>query len=414
MPLDPSIILQGRNQVPDYGEVYGRALSLRSLRNQSKLQDAALAKTLRLRDLQKGAVKDGKFDPEAYAGALEAEGYADEALATRKGYGELAGQGAAKGKTEAETAKIKSDTEKQAHDLDVARITRGLQLLSAAKDPASYEQSLAQAMKEGLDVSHLPPTYNAEAVATITRQLMTAKERADAAVAQQNADTSRMGAVTGQGQLKVAQGNLQNAQDRLAFDKGTGKAPAGYRPSAADPTKLEFIPGGPADPVAAKRAAPTEDERKASGWLSQARFAYKNMLDAIQEDKNADNPGFIETYSPVEYFANASRSPSRQKFTQAASSFAEAALRAATGAGVTKEEAKQKAIELTPQLGDSDEVIKQKQDALLVYLDALESRAGRAATPDPHAPVQVSNPQEAMALPPGTVFITPDGRTKVR
>jgi hypothetical protein len=29
-------------------------------------------------------------------------------------------------------------------------------------------------------------------------------------------------------------------------------------------------------------------------------------------------------------------------------------------------------------------------------------------------PVQVRSPQEAMALPPGTVFITPDGRRKVR
>jgi len=29
-------------------------------------------------------------------------------------------------------------------------------------------------------------------------------------------------------------------------------------------------------------------------------------------------------------------------------------------------------------------------------------------------PVQISSPEEAMKLPPGTTFMTPDGRIKVR
>lgn len=79
-----------------------------------------------------------------------------------------------------------------------------------------------------------------------------------------------------------------------------------------------------------------------------------------------------------EDIANKIRNESRQRFLQASSSFAEATLRAATGAGVTMDEAKQKAKELTPQIGDSDEVIKQKIAAQEMYLEALKVRAGRA------------------------------------
>lgn len=40
--------------------------------------------------------------------------------------------------------------------------------------------------------------------------------------------------------------------------------------------------------------------------------------------------------------------------------------------------------------------------------------AAAAASATPAAPVRVSTPEEAAALPPGTLFITPDGRTKRR
>jgi hypothetical protein len=53
----------------------------------------------------------------------------------------------------------------------------------------------------------------------------------------------------------------------------------------------------------------------------------------------------------------------------------EALLRAATGAGVNKEEAAQKVIELTPQYFDKPEVIQQKLDAIPVYIESLKTRA---------------------------------------
>jgi hypothetical protein len=51
------------------------------------------------------------------------------------------------------------------------------------------------------------------------------------------------------------------------------------------------------------------------------------------------------------------------------------------------------------------------------YSDLLSGGATQQQPPQPTQPtgeVKVSSPQEAMALPPGTVFITPDGRRKVR
>ena len=127
---------------------------------------------------------------------------------------------------------------------------------------------------------------------------------------------------------------------------------------------------------------PTEDQAKAGGWLMQATTAYQNMLAALEKDPNAADPGLAAsavTAMGGATAANVVRSPTQQQYVQAASSFAEAVLRAATGAGVTKEEALQKARELTPQLGDSDAVKQQKVASMQMYLEALRLRAGPTA-----------------------------------
>jgi hypothetical protein len=157
------------------------------------------------------------------------------------------------------------------------------------------------------------------------------------------------------------------------------------------------IGGGAGGAAGAGKA--TEDERKAAGWLSQARFAYDNMMSAIGEDPGAASPSVMQEMVGAipkvgTALKNTITSEARQKFEQASSSFAEAALRAATGAGVTESEARQKIRELTPQIGDKPGQIAQKKEALQVYLQSLEARAGRAvgmarpagATPSPAQP----------------------------
>lgn len=160
----------------------------------------------------------------------------------------------------------------------------------------------------------------------------------------------------------------------------------------------------------------TEDERKAAGWLAQATNAYNNMLGAMysKEGKRtgAEKPGVIESALGTLPFigegsAALARSTDRQKFTQAASSLSEALLRAATGAGVNRDEAKQKLEELTPLFTDDEDTRKQKLEAIPMYLESLKSRAGRAAPSGYQIPQAPANPL-AITLPDGTVFTAPN------
>lgn len=170
-----------------------------------------------------------------------------------------------------------------------------------------------------------------------------------------------------------ANARAAQAAEEARQTRALGNAPAGFRfkPDGS----LEPIPGGP-KPAG---AAASEDERKAAAWLAQAQNAYSNMAGVLREDANADNPGIIETYSPIDELGNRSRSDTRQRYVQASESLGEALLRAATGAGINEHEARQKVNELTPKRGDSDAVKQQKLAAIPVYLQALTARAGRAA-----------------------------------
>jgi hypothetical protein len=78
-----------------------------------------------------------------------------------------------------------------------------------------------------------------------------------------------------------------------------------------------------------------------------------------------------------------------------------------------------------PMVGDFPIIQQDSQGSL----DKIAKRAGVAPTNAPsapgqagagvgaqnaQAPVRVTNPADALALPSGTTFVTPDGRIKVR
>lgn len=172
--------------------------------------------------------------------------------------------------------------------------------------------------------------------------------------------------------------SLQRAQAGQVVE-----TPSGYVRIGLDNASRPVI-GPDGKPLMGKRADQTltEDQGKATGWLVQAQTAYKNMQDALNTTPSANRPGFPDLYEKVPVLggmSNLMRGGDRQKFLQASSSFGEAVLRAATGAGVNKDEALQKARELTPQFGDSDEVVSQKMAAFPVYIESLKVRAGPGA-----------------------------------
>ena len=161
---------------------------------------------------------------------------------------------------------------------------------------------------------------------------------------------------------------------------------------------------------------PTEDERKAAGWLAQAENAWNNMSNIIRKNPQAIEQGLMERVVP-EGVANVVRSEDRQMFLQGARSLSEAVLRAATGAGVTYEEARQKVEELTPVYGDKPAVIKQKLDSIKVYLDSLKSRAGRALPKQDQGGQSKPQRQQVNILPPASQLpgkIATDNTTGIR
>ena len=161
---------------------------------------------------------------------------------------------------------------------------------------------------------------------------------------------------------------------------------------------------------------PTEDERKAAGWLAQAENAWNNMSNIIRKNPQAIKQGLMERVVP-EGVANVVRSEDRQMFLQGARSLSEAVLRAATGAGVNYEEARQKVEELTPVYGDKPAAIKQKLDSVKVYLDSLKSRAGRALPKQDQGGQSKPQRQQVNILPPASQLpgkIATDNTTGIR
>lgn len=174
---------------------------------------------------------------------------------------------------------------------------------------------------------------------------------------------------------------------------GMPRAPSGYEwvTNPDGSVQQKYIPGGPADPASKAQGPATEDERKAAGWYFQADKARRDMDSVLLRNPSASAQTFAERGAGLipavgDDIANFMRPEERQQFVQAASAFAEATLRAATGAGVTKDEAIQKVRELTPQLGDKPGQIKQKIKSQEMYLDSLRTRAGRAVAGGGAAP----------------------------
>lgn len=123
----------------------------------------------------------------------------------------------------------------------------------------------------------------------------------------------------------------------------------------------------------------TEDQAKAQGWLAQAEAAYTNMMKAKKDEPGSESPGAADVIAKIPLIggaaANASRSSARQRYIQGAGAFGEAALRAATGAGMNVYEAQQKIAQFTPGFMDSQETIKQKERDMEVFLKTLRPRA---------------------------------------
>lgn len=122
-----------------------------------------------------------------------------------------------------------------------------------------------------------------------------------------------------------------------------------------------------------------------------------------------------------------------QDYDQASKSYESAVLPIMSGAAVTPSEAQRLVRADLPQLGDTPITLAKKAKNRAMKINAAADLVGRprpfpevgtwtppggtttAARPSGGGgAVRVRTPEEAMRLKPGTVFITPDGRRKVR
>jgi hypothetical protein len=141
----------------------------------------------------------------------------------------------------------------------------------------------------------------------------------------------------------------------------------------------------------AKEANPfasiTEGERKAATLLQRLQFSQQQLKDVLQKTPEATKPEYLPTF--VEGFsetgANLIRSAPRQQIETAQMDLLDAALTLGTGASYTKEQLKGYRESYFPQIGDSSDVIKDKEARLTNIVEAAKIAAGRAAKLVPEA-----------------------------
>jgi hypothetical protein len=239
-----------------------------------------------------------------------------------------------------------------------------------------------------------------------------------------------------QDRWKTEQGAMEKWRADQINARSRGDVPAGYR--LKPDGNLEAIPGGPADPsgLAARKGAQSLRKEFRNLQTVKDYEAVWPLLDSVQRapDTPQGDLQVIYTVGKVLDPGSVVREGELQ-LTQNAAPWLQKALgevRAQMGQGgrLTPEmrkglvDALQERVSSYKTAYDRDfqqyteYASENSLDPKLVVGTPMETAAsgGGLGQPGatPAAPVRVNSPDEAMRLPPGTVFITPDGRRKVR
>lgn len=388
MAIDASIYSQ--LQAPKFESplnALAQVTQVRNAQNQNRLFDMKVAESERTL-AGENALND------AYRGATGADGTIDR----NKLYQSIASSG--QGAKLPGIQKGLADTDKSTFDAQKSQLDAagknaeivGQYMTAAKQNTALYPQILAQlrAMIPG-GGKDLPDQFDPSVVDAIITRAMSVKDQIAAKQKELDyqLDQQKFGETVRNNKTQngIAGANLGLRQQEVGLKReevrSGGKAPSGYRFTSGG--TLEAIPGGPADGKAGGMPKLTEDQGKATGWLVQAENAFGNMQAATKTNPNVSEAGFNDVIERLpfgvgENAANFLRGEDRQKFVQGASSLSEALLRAATGAGVNENEARQKIKELTPVPYDKPGVIKQKMEAIPLYIESLKVRAGPGAS----------------------------------
>ncbi len=215
--------------------------------------------------------------------------------------------------------------------------------------------------------------------------------------------------------------------------------PAGYRWNGAS---LEPIPGGPADPATKAHSASqlkpwpqtalkSYSENKASMQNIDNALTLLDPKNNAPEAKAARNATGFGTGALGDYFTNNISDPKGADFRALIGQIGGVIIKDISGAAVSATE-DARLSKWVPKVTDTPPTIVAKLKNLKREIEqrngAMEDtftedqgyrpRNGGASAPGAAAPsgqpVKVRTMQQALALPTGTVFVTPDGRRKVR
>ena len=171
-----------------------------------------------------------------------------------------------------------------------------------------------------------------------------------------------------------------------------------------------------------KGANITEGERKAAALGTRLESAMQMLAGVEKAEPGASRPTISEKAAGVlgETAANFARGSNRQQADAAQLDALDAALTLATGAAYTKEQLKNLQKSYFPQLGDKPENVKAKEQRFKLIVETARIASGRAEPSIDAAiggqqqgqPVQIKSEAEYNALPSGTEYISPDGKTR--
>lgn len=302
-------------------------------------------------------------------------------------------------KTQSQVAKDNAETDTKTLALQYMQRDRHLQGLASINDPQAaaawiaqgvqlgeFKPEDAQRITQGIASGQIPLDKWKQAA---QQGGMTLQQQSQQKIAELTAAESARHNRTTEGLTARGQ-NMTDARAQQTLQQG--RIPAGYRAGANG--TLEFIPGGPADPSAAKKNAPTEFQGKSAAFGSRAQEADR-LITGLEGQYS---PGAVNAKQALgnvwgiggalESGANYLQPENAQKAEQAQRDFINAILRQESGAAIGAGEFDNARRQYFPQPGDSAGVISQKEANRKLAVKGLldnarqgPAQAAPAATP---------------------------------
>ncbi len=163
------------------------------------------------------------------------------------------------------------------------------------------------------------------------------------------------------------------AAQKLAMRPSTqvtvNQPPTGYGIDPQDPSRLQAIPGGPADPRNPRNI--TGQQRTASGYLERMQAAEKLMAEITAA--GFDPASYTEAARGI---TNFTASPGYRQYSQAQADWVRAKLRLESGAVIAESEMDAEVATYFPQPGDDPLTKAQKKEARKMAEKQLSISAG--------------------------------------